>query len=96
VADTQGLGYAGGIAIFGGLLGAVLVLHLTTRVSRTALFWIAFVLTRPLGAVVGDFLDKPLASGGLDLSRVAASFVLLAVIALCIALFPQRAATRAH
>jgi uncharacterized membrane-anchored protein len=96
VADTQRLGYVGGIAIFGGLLALVALLYFTTRVSRTALFWIAFVLTRPLGAVVGDFLDKPLASGGLDLSRVAASFVLLAVIALCIALFPQRAATRAH
>jgi uncharacterized membrane-anchored protein len=96
VADTQGLGYAGGIAIFGGLLGAVLVLHLTTRVSRTALFWAAFVLTRPLGAVVGDFLDKPIAKGGLDLSRYTGSLALLAAIVLCIALFPQRPATRAH
>jgi uncharacterized membrane-anchored protein len=96
VADTQGLGYAGGIAIFGGLLAVVLVLHLTTRVSRTALFWAAFVLTRPLGAVVGDFLDKPIAKGGLDLSRYTGSLALLAAIMLCIALFPQRPATRAH
>jgi uncharacterized membrane-anchored protein len=96
VADTQGLGYAGGIAIFGGLLAVVLVLHLSTRVSRTALFWAAFVLTRPLGAVVGDFLDKPIAKGGLDLSRYTGSLALLAAIMLCIALFPQRPATRAH
>ncbi|TZF90511.1 hypothetical protein [Cognatilysobacter lacus] len=96
VADTQGQGYVGGIEIFGGLLVLVAILHFTTRISRTALFWAAFVLTRPLGAVVGDFLDKPLAKGGLELSRYTGSLVLLAAIALCVALFPQRPATRAH
>jgi uncharacterized membrane-anchored protein len=96
VADTQGLGYTGGIAIFGGLLALVAVLYIATRISRTALFWAAFVLTRPLGAVVGDFLDKPHAKGGLELSRYAGSITLLVAIALCIALFPQRPATRAH
>ena len=96
VADTQGQGYVGGIAIFGGLLALVAILYFTTRVSRTALFWAAFVLTRPLGAVVGDFLDKPVAKGGLELSRYTGSLVLLVAIVLCIALFPQRPATRPH
>ncbi|TDB29756.1 hypothetical protein ATCM_13275 [Stenotrophomonas sp. ATCM1_4] len=95
-ADTQGLGYGGGIALFGGLLALVAVLYLTTRTSRTALFWTAFILTRPLGAVVGDFLDKPLDHGGLALSRYAGTAVLLVAIVACIALLPQRAARRAH
>lgn len=96
VADTQALGYVGGIAIFGGLLAIVSFLYFTTRLSRTALFWAAFVLTRPLGAVVGDFLDKPHASGGLELSRYTGSVALVVVIVLCIALLPQRPAVRAH
>jgi uncharacterized membrane-anchored protein len=95
-ADTRGLGYTGGIVVFSGALVLVAILHFTTRISRTALFWAAFVLTRPLGAVVGDFLDKPHASGGLALSRYTGSVALLVVIALCIALFPRRPATRAH
>ncbi|MGY4515955.1 membrane protein [Lysobacter sp. HA18] len=96
VADTQGLGYVGGIEIFGGLLVLVAILYFTTRISRTALFWAAFVLTRPLGAVVGDFLDKPIAKGGLELSRYTGSIALLVAIAICIAVFPQRPATRPH
>ena len=64
--------------------------------SRTLLFWVAFILTRPLGAVVGDFLDKPVARGGLELSRYSASAVLLVFILGCIVLFQQRAAARAH
>lgn len=96
IADTQGLGYTGGIAIFGGLLAVVALLYFTTRISRTALFWAAFVLTRPLGAVVGDFLDKPHAKGGLELSRYSGSLVLLGAIVLCILIFPQRPATKAH
>lgn len=96
VADTQGQGYVGGIAIFGGLLALVAILYFTTRFSRTALFWAAFVLTRPLGAVVGDFLDKPVAKGGLELSRYTGSLVLLVAIVLCIALLSQRPATRPH
>ncbi len=95
-ADTQGLGYAGGIALFGGLLALVALLYASTRTPRTLLFWSAFILTRPLGAVVGDFLDKPLDHGGLALSRYGATLVLLVVIAACIALLPQRAATRSH
>jgi uncharacterized membrane-anchored protein len=96
VADTAGQGYTGGIAIFGGLLALVAALHFFTGVSRTALFWAAFILTRPLGAVAGDFLDKPLADGGLAISRYSASLILLAVIAACVLLLPQRPARRAH
>jgi uncharacterized membrane-anchored protein len=96
VADTTGQGYAGGIAIFGGLLAVVAALHVFTRVSRTTLFWAAFILTRPLGAVVGDFLDKPLADGGLAISRYSASLVLLVAIAACVLVLPQRPARGAH
>lgn len=96
VADTAGLGYTGGIAIFGGLLAVIAILKITTSWSRTALFWAAFVLTRPLGAVVGDFLDKPLAQGGLELSRYTGSAVLVVAILACVALLPQRPATRSH
>lgn len=83
-ADTAGLGYTGGIALFSGLILLLVGLHFLTRVSKTLLFWAAFVLTRPLGAVVGDFLDKPLSSGGLDLSRFTASILLLVVILGCV------------
>ncbi|OIQ88227.1 hypothetical protein GALL_298790 [mine drainage metagenome] len=90
-ADTAGLGYAGGAAVFGGLLGVVIAAYYWTRLSRTLLFWSAFILTRPLGAVVGDFLDKPVDAGGLALSRYSASAVLLAFIIACILFFSQRA-----
>ncbi|MEG1680563.1 MAG: hypothetical protein RR326_10740, partial [Stenotrophomonas sp.] len=95
-ADTQGLGYTGGIALFGGLLALVALLYFCTRISRTTLFWAAFVLTRPLGAVVGDFLDKPLDHGGLALSRYMATVALLLAIVACIALLPQRPARLAR
>ena len=95
-ADTQGLGYTGGITVFAGLLALVAVLYLRTRISRTALFWSAFILTRPLGAVVGDFLDKPLDHGGLALSRYVGTSLLLLAIVTCIALLPQRPASQAH
>lgn len=90
-ADTAGLGYLGAALIFGGLLAAIVVAHYFSNVSKTALFWAAFILTRPLGAVVGDFLDKPVAKGGLDLSRYSASAVLIIIIVACIFIFPQRA-----
>ncbi len=96
VADTAGLGYLGAMLIFGGLLAVVAGLYFRTKVSHTVLFWAAFILTRPLGAVVGDFLDKPLAKGGLELSRISASAALLAFIVAAILLFPQRAAAKAH
>ena len=95
-ADTAGLGYGGGALIFGALLALVAAAYYRTRISRTALFWAAFILTRPLGAVVGDLLDKPTNAGGLALSRFAASAVLFALIVACILIFPQRAARRAH
>ncbi len=95
-ADTQGMGYGGSAILFGGLLVLLALAYKFTRVSHTALFWAAFILTRPLGAVVGDLLDKPIDHGGLALSRYTASFVLLAVIAALIAFVPQRPAARAH
>lgn len=95
-ADTEGLGYLGAAAIFGGLLAVLVVLHYATRVSKTLLFWSAFVLTRPLGAVVGDFLDKPVEHGGLALSRYGASAALLVAMVLLIAFLPQRPAEQAH
>lgn len=96
VADTGGLGYVGGMMVFGSLLAIVAALYFWTALSRTALFWAAFILTRPLGAVVGDFLDKPVAKGGLELSRYTASAVLLAAIVVLVLLLPQRPADRAH
>jgi uncharacterized membrane-anchored protein len=94
--DTAGLGYVGGALIFCGLLLLVAAAHSRARISRTLLFWLAFILTRPLGAVVGDFLDKPASSGGLELSRYLATAALLAAIVLCILAFPQRAARKTH
>ncbi len=95
-ADTAGLGYLGAAAVFGTLLIVVAVAYFRTALSRTLLFWAAFVLTRPLGAVVGDFLDKPLESGGLALSRYAASAVLLVFIAACIMFFKHKPASTSH
>jgi uncharacterized membrane-anchored protein len=90
-ADTAGLGYAGGAIVFSILLGAVAAAYFWARISRTLLFWAAFILTRPLGAVVGDYLDKPLNAGGLALSRYSASAALIVLIICCILFFPQRA-----
>jgi uncharacterized membrane-anchored protein len=85
-----GLGYSGAALVFGGLLAVLAILYFSTKVSRVILFWAAFILTRPLGATVGDFLDKPLAKGGLSLSRPMASLVLAVAIFLLILLLPQR------
>jgi uncharacterized membrane-anchored protein len=95
-ADTAALGFGGGALLFSALLLLVVAVYYWTGISRTILFWVAFVLTRPLGAVVGDLLDKPHAAGGMALSRVAASAVLLAVIVGGILFLPQRAAERQH
>ncbi|WP_066709580.1 COG4705 family protein [Curvibacter delicatus] len=95
-ADTAGLGYTGAAIVFGGLLALVVAAYYWTSVSRTLLFWAAFILTRPLGAVVGDFLDKPLSAGGLALSRYSASAALLAFMLTAILLFRQRAARTPH
>lgn len=95
-ADTAGLGYTGAAIVFSALLGLVVAAYYWTSISRTILFWAAFILTRPLGAVVGDFLDKPLSAGGLALSRYSASAALFAFILTSILLFKQRAARTAH
>ncbi|GGD74230.1 membrane protein [Caballeronia grimmiae] len=95
-ADSAGFGYLGAGLIFGGLLLIVVAAHYFTGVSRTLLFWSAFILTRPLGAVVGDFLDKPLANGGLAMNRYSASVALVTFIVVCASLFRQRPAQVAH
>jgi uncharacterized membrane-anchored protein len=95
-ADTAGLGYEGGALVFGALLAVLVLAYYRTRISRTLLFWLAFVLTRPMGAVLGDLLDKPLADGGLALSRYSASLALIVFIGACLLLFQHRAAETAH
>jgi uncharacterized membrane-anchored protein len=95
-ADSEGLGYLGGATVFVILLAVVLGLYFWTKLSRTFLFWAAFILTRPLGAVLGDFLDKPIDHGGLALSRYSATAALLAFIIACVFIFPQRATRKNH
>ena len=95
-ADTAGLGYTGSALIFSALLALVAAAYYWSTISHTTLFWAAFILTRPLGAVLGDFLDKPLAAGGLALSRYTASAVLLGLMVLAIMALPQRAASQSH
>ncbi len=91
IADTSGLGYEGGALVFGGALLILVAAYYRTSISRVLLFWAAFILTRPLGATVGDLLDKPHDKGGLDFSRPLASAVLAAFILGCLVLLPQRA-----
>ena len=91
MADSTGLGYEGGALVFGAALAIVAAAYFWTNVSRVTLFWMAFILTRPLGATVGDFLDKPVSQGGLALSRPLASAVLAIFILVCILVLPQRA-----
>jgi uncharacterized membrane-anchored protein len=91
MADSTGLGYEGGALVFAAALAAVAAAYFWTNVSRVLLFWAAFILTRPLGATVGDFLDKPLSQGGLALSRPIASAVIAAFIIVCLLVLPQRA-----
>jgi uncharacterized membrane-anchored protein len=95
-ADSAGLGYIGAAYIFAGGLAAVTAAYYFTAISRTILFWSAFVLTRPLGAVVGDFLDKPTAQGGMEFSRYTATGVLLVAIVVLVIVLPQRAAAKSH
>jgi uncharacterized membrane-anchored protein len=96
VADTEGLGYAASAIIFASLLSVIAWAYYKTKISHTILFWSAFILTRPLGAVVGDFLDKPLSDGGLELSRYSATATLLLLIAFFIFAFKHKAAAVAH
>ena len=91
MADTNGLGYERGALVFAAALVVVAAAYFYTNVSRTLLFWTAFILTRPLGATVGDLLDKPVANGGLAFGRFYATAILAAFIIACIALLPQRA-----
>lgn len=93
LADTGGLGYIGAAAVFATALSLLATAYFATNISRVTLFWSAFILTRPLGAAVGDFLDKPLDHGGLAFSRPLASVVLAVAIVLLVALLPKRAAT---
>jgi len=95
-ADTMGMGYTGAAIVFGGLLALVAAAYYWTTASRTLLFWAAFILTRPLGAVVGDFLDKPITSGGLALSRYGASATLIGFIVIWLLAFRPNAARYAH
>lgn len=95
-ADTADLGYSGGAVIFGTMLAVIAVVYYRTKISRTVLFWAAFILTRPLGAVVGDLLDKPISNGGFAISRYSASLAILAVIVVCIFIFENKSAKRIH
>lgn len=95
-AENEALGYGGSALIFGALLALIAVAYYRSKISHTLLFWAAFILTRPLGAVVGDLLDKPLDSGGFELSRYWASAVLLALIAILIFGFSHKPAKQDH
>ena len=94
--DGMGLGYLRSAAVFGGGLVILALLYYSTSASRTILFWIAFILTRPLGAVTGDFLDKPVEDGGMEMNRYILTAVLLIVIVAAIYIFPQLAARQSH
>jgi uncharacterized membrane-anchored protein len=95
-ADTAGLGYSGGAIVFSVMLAVIAAAYYRTKISHTLLFWAAFILTRPLGAVVGDFLDKPTDKGGLELSRYSASATLFVLIVACIFIFSQKPAKQGH
>jgi uncharacterized membrane-anchored protein len=96
MADTAGMGYTGAAVVFSAMLAAVALAYYFTKISHTLLFWAAFILTRPLGAVVGDLLDKPIAKGGLNLSRYSASAALFVLILACIFIFKQKPAQNRH
>src|SRR3954471_14793614 len=96
VADTNAMGYLGAAAIFGGLLLLTALLYYLTSFSRFFFFWVAFILPRPLGATLGVFLKKPMAQGGLALSRYTASLALAVVIVALILIFPQKPASKSH
>lgn len=96
MADTSGLGYLGAATFFIAALVIVAITYYGTNLSRVALFWAAFILTRPLGATVGDFFDKPLNEGGLNMSRPVASAIIAAAMIACILLIPQRAGSHSR
>jgi uncharacterized membrane-anchored protein len=96
MADSTGLGYEGGALVFGAALAIVAAAYFWTNISQVTLFWLAFILTRPLGATVGDFLDKPISAGGVALSRPLASAVLAIFILGCLLVLPQRAGSHTN
>jgi uncharacterized membrane-anchored protein len=95
VSDGLGLGFSGGAIFFTGLLACIAGLYFFTKISHAALFWAAFILTRPLGATLGDLLTKPLSHGGFDLSRPDSSLLIAVFIVGCILVLPQQAGTHA-
>jgi uncharacterized membrane-anchored protein len=90
-AADAGLGYGGGVFVFAGALALIAAAYYFTKLNHVLLFWAAFILTRPLGATAGDFLDKPVADGGMNISRPMASLIIAVFIVICILVFPQRA-----
>ena len=94
LSDSMNVGYLGSVYVFGGALVLVALLYFFTKISRTALFWAAFILTRPLGAVSGDLFDKPVAKGGFAISRFEVSAVLAVLILICVLVFPKKAALK--
>jgi uncharacterized membrane-anchored protein len=90
-ADTGGLGYGDGVLVFAGALAVIALAYYFTKISHVVLFWMAFILTRPLGATAGDFLDKPVSDGGMNISRPLASLIIAVAIVICVLVFPQRA-----
>jgi uncharacterized membrane-anchored protein len=90
-ADTGGLGYGDGVLVFAGALALIAAAYYFTKISHVVLFWLAFILTRPFGATAGDFLDKPVSDGGMNISRPLASAILAVAIIVCVLVFPQRA-----
>ena len=96
ISDSMELGYLGGVGVFGAILAVIAAAYCRTKISHTILFWAAFILTRPLGAVVGDLLDKPSGNGGLELGRFTASAVLMGLIVFFIFAFSHRPAKREH
>ena len=93
MADTNGLGYENGALVFGAGLAVLALAYFYTNISHTLLFWCAFILTRPLGATLGDLLDKPINQGGLSVNRFLASAILVAIMIACVLIFPQKAGT---
>ena len=94
-ADTGGLGYGDGVLVFAAALALIALAYYFTKISHVVLFWMAFILTRPLGATAGDLLDKPVSDGGLNISRPLASLIIAVFIVVCILVFPQRAGSHA-
>jgi uncharacterized membrane-anchored protein len=90
LADSSGLGYEGGALVFGAALGLIALAYFYTQISHTLLFWTAFILTRPLGATLGDILTKPASTGGLNLNRISSSLIIAACIVVAILLTSQK------